>query len=66
MKKSNIIDMINTMIIVLSVIWIILIIAAPLKADSKVIDQSDDDIFKDEDREKFYREIEEDLKIFEK
>ena len=63
MKKSNIIDMINTMIIVLSIIWIILIIAAPLKADSKVIDQSDDDIFEDEDREKFYKEVEEDLKI---
>ena len=67
MKKSmNIIDAIWYAIMILSGLWIILILAAPLKADSKEIDQSDDDILEDEEREKFYKEIEEDLKIFEK
>jgi len=64
MKKSiNIIDAIWYAIMILSGLWIILILAAPLKADSKAIDQSDDDILIDEEREKFYKEVEEDLKI---
>lgn len=61
MKK--LMDIIIDAILVLTGMWIILLIAAPFVADTKEIDQTDDDISEDEEREKFYKEIEEDLKI---
>lgn len=52
---------IEATIIIFGIIGLI-VLAAPLKADLKEIDKP---ITDDEEREKFYKEAEEELKIFE-
>ena len=61
-NSKKLITVWDVILIVLG-IWWLLILAAPLKAESKEIDELECYIFDDEEREKFYKEAEEDLKI---
>lgn len=64
-NSKKLITVWDVILIVLG-IWWLLILAAPLKAESKEIDELETNISDDEEREKFYKEAEEDLKIHNK